>query len=123
MAYRSSGNLEKDIKDIAIKQMGGNKAYNALDSDGKNKIDSYAEDLTGAIKSFLQRQEFNITDMEAVGMIQPGQINTVGSPAAQSNVVPIPIRVQISQTSNKVGLPQVFQNVKTSVIKLLKPGD
>ena len=56
MAYRSSGNLEKDIKDIAIKQMGGNKAYNALDSDGKSKIDSYAEDLTGAIKSFLQME-------------------------------------------------------------------
>ncbi|OUX53303.1 MAG: hypothetical protein CBE47_03620 [Pelagibacteraceae bacterium TMED287] len=123
MAYRSSGNLEKDIKDIAIQQMGGNKAYNALDSDGKGKIDSYAEDLTGAIKAFLQRQEFNITDMEAVGMIQPGQVNVVGSPAAQSNVVPIPISVQISQTSNKVGLPQVFQNVKTSVIKLLKSED
>ena len=123
MAYRSSGNLEKDIKNIAIKQMGGNKAYNALDSDGRGKIDGYAEDLTGAIKAFLQRQEFNISDMEAVGMIQPGQVNVVGSPAAQSNVAPIPISVQISQTSNKVGLPQVFQNVKTSVIKLLKPED
>ena len=121
MAYRSSGNLEKDIKDIAIKQMGGNKAYNALDSDGKDKIDTYAEDLTGAIKSFLERQEFNITNMEAVGMILPGEVNTVGSPAAQSNIAPIPISVQISQTSNKVGLPQVLQNVKSSVIKLLKP--
>jgi len=123
MAYRSSGNLEKDIKNIAIKQMGGNKAYNNLDSDGKGKIDGYAEELTGAIKAFLERQEFNISDMEAVGMIQPGQINTVGSPAAQSNVAPIPIKVQISQTSNKVGLPQVFQNVKSSVIKLIKPED
>ena len=123
MAYRSSGNLEKDIKDIAIKQMGGDKAYNALDSDGRGKIDSYAEDLTGAIKAFLKRQEFNVTDMEAVGMIQPGQINTVGSPTAQSNIAPIPISVQISQTSNKVGLPQVFQNVKSSVIKLIKPED
>ena len=54
-------------------------------------------------------------------MILPGEVNTVGSPAAQSNVAPIPISVQISQTSNKVGLPQVLQNVKSSVIKLLKP--
>ena len=123
MAYRSSGKLEKDIKNIAIKQMGGNRAYNNLDSDGKGKIDSYAEELTGAIKAFLQRQEFNISDMEAVGMIKPGEINTVGSPAAQSNVAPIPISVQISQRSNKVGLPQVFQNVKSSVIKLIKPED
>ena len=123
MAYRSSGNLEKDIKNIAIKQMGGNKAYNTLDSDGKGKIDGYAEELTGAIKAFLERQEFNISDMEAVGMIKPGEVNVVGSPAAQSNIVPIPIKVQISQTSNKVGLPQVFRNVKTSVIKLLKPKD
>ena len=56
MAYRSSGNLEKDIKNIAIKQMGGDKAYNLLDSDGRNQIDGYAEDLTGAIKAFLERQ-------------------------------------------------------------------
>jgi len=123
MAYKSSGNLESDIKEIAINQMGGKKAYNDLDSDSKDKVDSYAEDLTGAIKAFLKRQEFNITDMEAVGMILPGKINTVGSAVAQSNVAPIPISVQISQTSNKVGLPQVLQNVKSSVIKLLKPRD
>ena len=116
MAYRSSGNLEKDIKNIAIKQMGGDKDYNALDFDGKDKIDSYAEDLTGAIKAFLQRQEFNITDMEAVGMIQPNKIKLVGnslpvppgapavftgagvpgSPGYASNINPIPIKVQIS---------------------------
>ena len=52
MAFKSSGKLEQDIKDIAIKQLGGDKAYNALDSDAKKKIDSYAEDLTGALKSF-----------------------------------------------------------------------
>ena len=136
MAYRSSGNLEKDIKDIAIKQMGGNKAYNALDSDGKGKIDDYAEDLTGAIKAFMGRQELNITNMEAVGMIQPGSIQVIGGTSTPSapgapvsliapaqNVAPIPISVQISQTSNKVGLPDVFRNVKKTIIKLLKPRD
>ena len=43
MAFKSSGKLEQDIKDIAIKQLGGDKAYNALDSDAKKKIDSYKD--------------------------------------------------------------------------------
>ena len=42
MAFKSSGKLEQDLKDISIKQLGGDKAYNALDSDAKKKIDSYA---------------------------------------------------------------------------------
>ena len=142
MAFKSSGKLEQDIKDIAIKQLGGDKAYNALDSDAEKKIDSYAEDLTGALKSFLERQDFNITDMEAVGMIRPGEIQMGGqavpnaggpivinplapkaTPGYVANVKPIPIKVQLSQTSNKVGLPEVLQNVKKTIIKLLNPSD
>ena len=66
-------------------------------------------------------------------MIQTGQIQVQGgvsSPAAiggpvslvspASNLAPIPIRVQISQTSNKVGLPEVFNNVKKTAIKFLR---
>ena len=113
-----------------------------LDSDAKKKIDSYAEDLTGALKSFLERQEFNITDMEAVGMIRPGEIQMGGqavpnaggpivinplapkaTPGYVANVKPIPIKVQLSQTSNRVGLPEVLQNVKKTIIKLLNPLD
>ena len=144
MAFESSGTLEQDIKDIAIKQMGGEETYRSLDAVGRNKIDSYASDLTGAIKAFLERQEFNITDMEAVGMIQPDAIQIVGTsvnvapggpafflptPAKPgtigyaSNVNPIPIKVQLSQTSNRVGLPEVLQNVKKTIIKLLNPRD
>tara|TARA_Y100000356_G_scaffold133812_1_gene141633 strand:- start:1217 stop:1651 length:435 start_codon:yes stop_codon:yes gene_type:complete len=144
MAFESSGTLEQDIKDIAIKQMGGEETYRSLDAAGRNKIDSYASDLTGAIKAFLERQEFNITDMEAVGMIQPDAIQIVGTsvnvaPGAPavflptpakpgtigyaSNVNPIPIKVQLSQTSNRVGLPEVLQNVKKTIIKLLNPRD
>ncbi len=144
MAFESSGTLEQDIKDIAIKQMGGEETYRSLDAAGRNKIDSYASDLTGAIKAFLERQEFNITDMEAVGMIQPDAIQIAGTsvnvaPGAPavflptpakpgtigyaSNVNPIPIKVQLSQTSNRVGLPEVLQNVKKTIIRLLNPKD
>ena len=106
-----------------------------LNDEAKKLLDSYAEDLVGAVKAFLMRQEFQITDMEAVGLIQTGSIgswwyfNTCapGAPvtlvAPANNINPVPINVQISQTSNKVGLPDVHSNVKTSVIKLLKPKD
>ena len=137
MAFRSSGTLEQDIKDIGIKRMGG-KEYNKLSDEAKKLLDDYAEELVGALKAFLMRQEFQITDMEAVGLIQIGSISVAGgttTPAAPgapvsilpvapaNNIKPVPIKVQISQTSNKVGLPGVPKNVKPSVIKLLKPKD
>ena len=137
MAFRSSGTLEQDIKNIGIKRM-GRKEYDKLESPAKKLLDDYAEELVGAVKAFLMRQEFQITDMEAVGLIQIGSISVAGgttTPAAPgapvsilpvapaNNVKPVPIKVQISQTSNKVGLPDVPKNVKPSVIKLLKPKD
>ena len=137
MAFRSSGTLEQDIKDIGIKRM-GRKEYDKLESPAKKLLDDYAEELVGAVKAFLMRQEFQITDMEAVGLIQIGSISVAGgttTPAAPgapvsilpvapaNNIKPVPIKVQISQTSNKVGLPGVPKNVKPSVIKLLKPED
>jgi len=137
MAFKSSGTLEQDIKDIGIKRM-GRKEYDKLEEPAKKLLDDYAEELVGAVKAFLKRQEFQITDMEAVGLIQIGSIQVAGgttTPAAPgapvsilpvapaNNIKPVPIKVQISQTSNKVGLPDVPKNVKPSVIKLLKPKD
>ena len=122
MAFKSKGTLKLDLIEISKKQMGV-QAYNYLDADGKKKIDAYAEDMMGAIKAFIERQEINITDLEAEGLILPGQINTAGSPAAQTNVNPVKVLVQVSETSNKVGLPSVFQNVKKSAAKFLKIED
>ena len=119
MAFKSKGTLKLDLIEISKKQMGV-QAYNNLDADGKRKIDTYAEDMMGAMMAFLQRQEINITDLEAEGLILPGQINTAGSPAAQTNVNPVKVLVQVSETSNKVGLPSVIQNVKKSAAKFLK---
>ena len=132
MAFKSKGELQVDLKQIAIDRIGQEK-YDALDETSIRKIDNYTLEQTEAIQAFLERQELNITDMEAVGMIQTGQIQVQGgvsSPAAiggpvslvspASNLAPIPIRVQISQTSNKVGLPEVFNNVKKSAIKFLR---
>ena len=119
MAFKSKGTLKLDLIEISKKQMGV-QAYNNLDADGKKKIDTYAEDMMGAMIAFLQRQEINITDLEAEGLILPGQINTAGSPAAQTNVNPVKVLVQVSETSNKVGLPSVIQNVKKSAAKFLK---
>tara|TARA_B100001248_G_C27227425_1_gene383169 strand:+ start:384 stop:752 length:369 start_codon:yes stop_codon:yes gene_type:complete len=122
MAFKSKGTLKLDLIEISKKQMGVN-AYNKLDSDGKKKIDTYAEDMMGAMIAFLGRQEMSITNLEAEGLILPGQINTAGSPAAQTNVNPVKVLVQVSETSNKVGLPSVFQNVKKSAAKFLKLED
>ena len=119
MAFKSKGTLKLDLIEISKKQMGV-QAYNNLDPDGKRKIDTYAEDMMGAMIAFLQRQEINITALEAEGLILPGQINTAGSPAAQTNVNPVKVLVQVSETSNKVGLPSVIQNVKKSAAKFLK---
>ena len=119
MAFKSKGTLKLDLIEISKKQMGV-QAYNNLDPDGKRKIDTQAEDMMGAMMAFLQRQEINITDLEAEGLILPGQINTAGSPAAQTNVNPVKVLVQVSETSNKVGLPSVIQNVKKSAAKFLK---
>ncbi len=116
MAFKSKGTLKLDLIEISKKQMGV-KAYNNLDQTGKDKIDAYAEDMMGAIMAFLQRQEMNITDLEMSALIPPGGIATA---AGGPNVNPIEVKSQVSETSNKVGLPSVFQNVKKSAAKFLK---
>ena len=119
MAFKSKGTLKLDLIEISKKQMGV-KAYNALDEGGKQKIDAYAEDMMGAIQAFLGRQKMNITDLEMSALIPPGGVTTA---AGGPNVNPIEVKSQVSETSNKVGLPSVFQNVKKSAAKFLKIED
>ena len=71
--------------------------------------------------------------MEAVGLIRPGSIQVTGglsTPSAPGapvslvnpaiNVKPIKLLVQISQTSNKVGLPEVIRNVKKTIVRFME---
>ena len=50
----------------------------------------------------------------------PGGINTVGSPAAQSNANLVPLKVQSSKLKNEVGLPQTRANANASLVKVDK---
>ena len=85
--------------------------------------DAFVKNLGDAIIDFIVKQDFNITEMEAPYNILPGKVAvaTAGSPAAQSgaNTAPVIGVVQISETSNKVGLPTVNTNVRKSKVKLI----
>jgi len=131
----SGGTLHNDLKDIAIDRLNyvDENVYDNLDRESKRKIDEYTREQAVAMRAFLERQEMKITNMEAVGIIRPGSIQVTGgltTPAAPGapvslvnpaiNVKPIKLLVQISQTSNKVGLPQVFRNVKKSIVRFLE---
>ena len=119
------------LKDDILKAFETNLTHDKVNQEGEIKtikpptgrgtpLDTLATELRDAFIDFLVKQDFNITNMEAPFMIKPGQINTVGSPAAQANAAPVPGFVQISETSNKVGLPTVNSNVRTSKVKLLR---
>ena len=131
----SGGTLHNDLKDIAIDRLNyvDENVYDNLDRESKRKIDEYTREQAVAMRAFLERQEMKITNMEAVGIIRPGSIQVTGgltTPAAPGtpvslvnpaiNAKPIKLLVQISQTSNKVGLPQVFRNVKKSIVRFLE---
>ena len=131
----STGRLQNDFKEIAIDRLNyvDENAYNNLDRESKRKIDEYTREQAVAMRAFLERQEMKITNMEAVGLIRPGSIQVTGgltTPAAPGapvslvnpaiNVKPIKLLVQISQTSNKVGLPEVFRNVKKTIVRFLE---
>ena len=109
--------LKSDIYKAFEKNL-GEDFVNAT-KESKQKVDDLAEDLRNAIIDFIVKQDFNITEMEAPYNILPGKINTAGTPAAQSNVAPVTGVVQISETSNKVGLPTVNTNVRKSKVKLI----
>ena len=136
----SSGNLRDDLLQIAIDRLGQEEWDNLISTDkiSKQKVENYVEEQTIAIQAFLQRQELNITDMEAVGVIEPGEILTEpatvtggtapgGGPllpgttaASTQNSNRIKFRVQISDRSNKVGIPEVGRMVKRTLVKFIR---
>jgi hypothetical protein len=136
----SSGDLRQDLKQIAIDRI-GQEEYDAMDNISKQKMDAFTQEQAIAMQAFLQRQELNITDMEAFGVIERNEISIAGgnvtggavagpgapvvgasilatNPARNSNK--IKFRVQISNTSNKVGVPEVRRMVKRTLVKFLR---
>ena len=83
-------------------------------------LDTLAIDLSTAIAKYIKDLSFRIEDLKAEGMIMPGGINTVGSPAAQANVAPVLLKVQSSKLKNEVGLPQTRANANASLVKVDK---
>ena len=131
----SKGKIQDDLKQIAIDRINyaDKNAYNNLDDISKRKIDDYTREQAVAMRAFLERQEMRITNMEAVGIIRPGSIQVTGGMSTPGfggvpvslvnpaiNVKPIKLLVQISQTSNKVGLPEVFRNVKKTIVRFME---
>ena len=131
----SKGKIQDDLKQIAIDRINyaDENAYSNLDDISKRKIDDYTREQAIAMRAFLERQEMRITNMEAVGLIRPGSIQVTGglsTPSAPGapvslvnpaiNVKPIKLLVQISQTSNKVGLPEVIRNVKKTIVRFME---
>ena len=108
--------LKDDIYDALVKNLGEEHINNS--PEGQKKVDTLANDLTSAIVTFIDDLDFEVLELKSPGMIKPGQINTVGSPAAQSNLAPVPLIVQVSATKNEVGLPTVASEVKTSSVKV-----
>ena len=83
-------------------------------------LNTLAIDLSTAIAKYIKDLSFRIEDLKAEGMIMPGGINTVGSPAAQANVAPVLLKVQTSKLKNEVGLPQTRANANASLVKVDK---
>ena len=112
--------------------------YDAMDNISKQKIREFTNEQAVAIQAFLQRQELNITDMEAFGIIEPsaikvnptfvngGVVSTLGGPIVNAvtsetqNSNRIKFRVQISNQSNKLGIPEVGRQVKRTLVKFLR---
>ena len=133
----SSGDLRDDLRQIAIDRIGQSE-YDAMDNISKQKIREFTNEQAIAIQAFLQRQELNITDMEAFGIIEPsaikvnptfvngGVVSTLGGPivnaitSATQNSNRIKFRVQISNQSNKLGIPEVGRQVKRTLVKFLR---
>ena len=135
--------LAKDFLEIAIDQM-GRDVYNGMGPSSKRSMKKYHDNMAIAVKYYLQRQTFNITQMDAPVVIP--SINPWLPPGAPpqvfSTLYPIPStpaavppgavisigtplfgRSQISEDRNRVGQPQVNQNVKSSEVRLLEPED
>ena len=111
--------FEKNLKYID----NDGKEVNPLDESnkGKAKVEELSKDLSLAIKDFIVAQTFSITDLEATIQLPPGAIQTVGSPAAQANAVPVMGNAVVKETgapSNQS--PQASLKSKTSKVVLKK---
>ena len=109
-------------KNLKYKDNDG-KEVNPLDESnkGKAKVEELSKDLSLAIKDFIVAQTFSITDLEATIQLPPGAIQTVGSPAAQANAVPVMGNAVVKETgapSNQS--PQASLKSKTSKVVLKK---
>tara|TARA_B100000941_G_C28486668_1_gene545403 strand:- start:987 stop:1430 length:444 start_codon:yes stop_codon:yes gene_type:complete len=147
MAFDSNRDINQslatDFLEIAIEQM-GRDVYNGMSPQAKRKLKTYNDNMATAVKYYLQRQTFNITQMDAPVVIP--SINPWLPPGAPpqvfSTLYPIPStpaavppgavislgtplfgRSQISEDQNRIGQPQVNQNVKKSKVRLLEPED
>jgi hypothetical protein len=134
----SAGDLVDDLKQIAIDRIGQDQ-YDKLDPTSINKIDEYTYEQAVAIQAFLQRQELNITDMEAYGVIEKDQILVdggvvaggavagPGSPVVGASIKGpatnrnrIKFRVQISDTKNSMNIKEVKDQVKRTLVKFVR---
>ena len=99
------------------------KEVNPLnDSDkGKAKVEELAKDLSLAIRDFILANTFSVTDLEATIQLPPGAIQTVGTPGAQANVIPVVGNAVVKEAgapSNQS--PQASLKAKTSKVVLKK---
>ena len=119
------------LKDDILKAFETNLTHDKVNQEGEIKtikpaigrgtpLDTLAIDLTTAIAKYIKNLSFKVEDLKAEGMIMPGGINTVGSPAAQANVAPVLLKVQSSKLKNEVGLPQTRANANASLVKVDK---
>ncbi len=114
--------LKDDIFEVLITNIQpDNPGKNfSLSDNAIDKVDKLAIGLATAIARYINDVDFRIEDLKAEGMILPGGINTVGSPAAQSNAAPVALKVQTSKNKNEVGLPQTSANANSSLVKVDK---
>ena len=139
---RGTGTLAGDFLEISKEQMGMD-VYMKASPDVKFQMKRFHDDMAAAIKMYLQRQTFNITNMDAPVVIPsmnpwtpgappqvimpqlpvpaPGFVIAPGTPISLST--PLFGRSQISENENVIGFPNVKQNVNSSEVKLLEPED
>ena len=94
MAFKTTGDLEQDIRQALIVNI-GKDYYDAGNKGQKSKIDDLAEALKGSIVEWIKRQSFQITEMQAPVLAPPpgkglavltkSGKNTIGDPLAQAN--------------------------------------
>ena len=126
------------LKDDILKAFEKNLTHDKVNQEGEIKtikpaigrgtpLDTLATELRDAFLTFLVKQEFRITNLDAPVIIPPsnpylGVPNVYGPalPPSTPMLVTSPLvgRAQVSETSNQVGVPNVNSNVKSSKVML-----